>query len=350
MSSDIEWTDETWNPVVGCTPVSPGCLNCYAATMAPRLAAMGQSVYVGLTVKKTTVQHGDTPPEIHRHVFNGTVRTLPERLEDPLHWKKPRQVFVNSMSDLFHESVPFGFIMNVFAIMAMCPQHTFQILTKRPERMLEFLQLVEKAAANWAPQTATGVFTPTQELNLRFAQACHGHGPWKPFGEVAWPLPNVWLGTSVEDQPRANERIPWLLKCPAAVRFLSCEPLLGPLDLRKALPIALFHCSECGNEKRSPDCAKCGTQDNDASNAIRGIDWVIVGGESGSNSRKCDIDWVRGIVWQCQQGTTPVFVKQLGAHSVSHGMWKSHKNRKGGNPAEWPHELRVREFPKAVKA
>lgn len=304
--SKIEWTDATWNPVVGCTPVSPGCLNCYAATMSRRLEAMGQQRYVGLTVKRD-----------NRAVFNGKVRTVFDVIDQPLRWKRPRMIFVNSMSDLFHESVPFSFIDEVFAVMHVADWHTFQVLTKRPERAAKYLNERQRP-----------------------------------------PLPNVWIGTSAEDQPRLDERVPHLLECPAAVRFLSCEPLLGPLDLS-----AFFG----GKYVALP-----GDRIEDGYNF--GIQWVIVGGESGPHARPCDVAWVRSIVEQCTAAHVRVFVKQLGAYvhcrndHVSRwldelGMGLDYidtsetrmqgdpvrvmlNDRKGGDMAEWPADLRVREMPR----
>ena len=231
--SNIEWTDETWNPVTGCTPVSPGCLNCYAAGMARRLEAMGRPEYVGLTVHRKVAPKRFPNEEVEdlvvggrcavgsRVVFSGKVNCLEDRLAEPLHWRKPRRVFVNSMSDLFHEAVPFEFIDRVFALMALCPQHTFQVLTKRPERMAEYLREFYREGGR---------------LEGMMGEWEMDHDPWhgrlsvdddlyRRLGEID-SLTNVWLGTSVEDQARADERIPHLLRIPAAVRFVSFEPLL----------------------------------------------------------------------------------------------------------------------------
>ena len=323
--SNIEWTDTTWNPVVGCTPVSPGCLNCYAAQLAgTRLANIPsqRESYAGLTVLRDG-----------RQVFNGSVRCLPERLAEPLKWRKPRMVFVNSMSDLFHEAVPFEFIDRVFAVMALCPQHTFQVLTKRPERMAEYMTDI---GTHERVQIAAQPYCKGREFDLR-----------------TWPLPNVWLGTSVEDQARADLRIPHLLRCPAAVRFLSCEPLLGPVDLSAffggkyvGLPGDVVH-----------------------PNYNFGIHWCIIGGESGPNARPCDVAWIRSIVRRCRDAGVPVFVKQLGAwpRELSAGnppapmpwvwddggeqieRWYKPRDRKGGEPSEWPEDLRVRQWPGAAQ-
>lgn len=240
----IEWTDRTWNPVTGCNKVSQGCKNCYAEVMHRRQMAMNPHKYT------KPFLHG---AEVHY-----------DELDKPLHWRKPSMVFVNSMSDLFHPGVDFQFIVEVFQIMRRCPQHTFQILTKRPEIMLEFMA--------WIPNT---INSTTRLLN--------------PFGVPYAPLPNVWLGVSCEDQAAADERIPLLLQVPAAVRFLSCEPLLGDLDIIRWMP-----------------------HDYMPENQTGWIDWVIVGGESGHHARLMHPDWVRDIREQCRLGGVPFFFKQWG--------------------------------------
>lgn len=312
--SKIEWTDETWNPVVGCTRVSPGCDHCYAVRQSYRLGEMARAdreagrdpgkkaLYEGLTVLN---------PRGDRH-FNGVVRCDGSALGTPLRWRRPRRVFVNSMADLFHEAVPLPFIVRCFAVMALCPQHTFQILTKRPERMIEMGE-DHIAAAVWAA---------AEEL-------AYQHGLPRAT-EESWPLPNVWLGTSVEDQAAADGRIPHLLRCPAAVRFLSCEPLLGPVNLAPSWNHGNF----------DPDFDVC-------------IDWVIVGGESGSGARPCDLAWIRSIVQQCGAAQVACFVKQLGAAPWEDNGWGALcaenmlklRDHKGGDPDEWPADLRVREWP-----
>jgi protein gp37 len=210
--SSIEWTEMTWNPVTGCTKLSQGCKRCYAERMAKRLVAMGNARY--------------------RNGFNVTLH--PDLVDLPRRWRQPKFVFVNSMSDLFHEEVPLDYIQRVFATMRECPQHTFQILTKRSERLAEL--------------------------------ALH----------LPWPR-NVWMGVSVENA-RVIERIGDLQQVPAAVRFLSLEPLIGPLD---ALP-------------------------------LEGIHWVIVGGESGPGARVMRPEWVEAIFRQCREANVPFFFKQWG--------------------------------------
>ena len=335
-NSGIEWTGDTWNCLSGCEAISPGCAHCYAATMTRRLEAIGQADYTGLT----TAKH-----------FNGVVRCLPHKLDIPLKRKKPTTYFVNSMSDLFHEDVPDDFIDRVFAVMSLCPQHTFQVLTKRAERMQRYLY-------NWPNGMSRGHHVALQrnEAGDGLASIPHRHHPNGSFSDgtgptVKLPLPNVWLGVSAEDQQRADERIPWLLKTPAAVRFVSAEPLLGPITL------------DSGPRGGPPRYMSIEVDHNDD----RMLDWVIVGGESGGGSRPCDLTWIRSIVKQCQAAGVPCFVKQVGAKPIldcppgeeAEGQTREDgsarywtvgfiKDKKGGEPSEWPADLRVREMPHAI--
>jgi protein gp37 len=244
--STIEWTDATWNPVTGCTKVSPGCDHCYAERITNRFGGPGAF--------DTVVLH-------------------PERLTMPLHWKKPRMVFVNSMSDLFHDDVPDEFIRDVFVKMEVCTEHTFQILTKRPGRMASLL-------GRWKREWETAERMPTTIPRI--------------------PLPNIWLGTSVEDQKWADVRVPKLLETPAAVRFLSCEPLLGPIDF------------EFLGELELP-------ADVDGAPYAGGIDWVIAGGESGPDARPMHPDWARSLRDQCIEAEIPFFFKQWGGRTAKVG-------------------------------
>ena len=276
MSDDskIEWTSATWNPVSGCTKVSPGCDHCYAETFAERWRGI--------------------PGHHFENGFDVTRR--PERLEQPLHWKRPRRIFVNSMSDLFHDEVSTAFIAAVFDVMRQTPQHTYQILTKRHARM----RSLARTAA---------------------------------FGE-GWPLPNVWLGVSVEDQKWADIRVPALLETPAAVRFVSAEPLLGPVDLTwlggmDALQQDWFGSAAGGTGAPHPL-----------------LDWVIAGGESGPGARPCDLAWLRSLGRQCAEADVPFFCKQFGTvlgRQIGAG-------RKGGDWDAWPEDLRVRQFPRITEA
>lgn len=320
MSSRIEWTNETWNPTRGCTKVSAGCTNCYAMRQAHRFSGPGRP-YEGLT----HIVSGKGPQ------WTGKVVPVPELLDLPLRWRKPRRVFVDSMSDLFHPDVPFCFVDRVFGTMATCPHHTFQVLTKRPERMAEYLSDFRRQRM-------------VQREVDRIIDTC-GRPTHEDAGLDPWPLRNVWLGTSVENQAAADERIPHLLRCPAAVRFLSCEPLLGPVDVRQALT---YH------RRPGEDFGSFGN----VLAAMQGVDWVIAGGESGPGARPCNVAWIRSLVEQCRESGVACFVKQLGAHPVRppDGLYfgPAHalipiRDPKGGDAAEWPEDLRVRQFPEPAE-
>ncbi len=302
----IQWTDKTWNPVTGCTKVSQGCKNCYAESIAKRLWA--------------TQYHpnADGSPRSFTDV-----RLHADRIEQPLHWRNPARIFVNSMSDLFHESIPPAFIAECFAVMVQATQHTFQVLTKRPERMLELL-----TNSDWMSRVDAAM------------QVRAGERGWCVDEAESWPLPNVWLGVSVEDQANADKRIPLLLQTPAAVRFLSCEPLLGPLDLSSYLTPQWYSGPMIEPRK--------GTIGGKAMPAVRlrpRVEWVIVGGESGNGARPFHISWARDIVRQCQAAGVSCFVKQLGAMAWSDLEHLHLRDNHGGDMSEWPSDLRVREFP-----
>jgi protein gp37 len=312
-ATSIEWTDATWNPVTGCSKVSPGCAHCYAERLAPK-------VFAGQIVTVATADGFDL--ERRKREFTD-VRTHKDRLDQPLRWQKPRRIFVNSMSDLFHEDVPDAFIDRVFAVMALARRHTFQILTKRADRMRKYFDGI-------------GI---RQELIGIEAERISGFDRYDVSGIGArWklPLPNVWLGVSVENQHFADERIPLLLKTPAAVRFISAEPLLEPVNLKDAIERGLWDVANSGKIPPKP-----------------AIDWVIVGGESGPGARPMDLAWARVIVQQCKSASVPCFVKQLGArpfglsHRPDHGSLVL-RDRKGGDPSEWPENLRIRQFPEAA--
>ena len=274
----IEWTDKVWNPVTGCTKVSEGCRNCYAETMAKRFWR-------------------DRP-------FS-EVRCHAERLEEISHWRKPVKIFVNSMSDLFHDDVPDDFIWKVFdKITRGNRRHTYMILTKRPRRMLEW-------------------FKKYQEKFWHY----HAPGePNRPYVVASWPDPCLWLGVSVEDQKTADERIPILLQIPAAIRFVSVEPMLGVVDLEPYLQYPPFH----EYYKHTFGLTEW-----------RGLDWVICGGESGPGARPMHPDWARAVVKQCSMADIPIFVKQLGSVWAKENT--AHSN--GGDLNKFPADLRIREFP-----
>lgn len=245
--SNIDWTDWSWNPVSGCSPVSPACDNCYAAVLTHRFGA-------GQTRK---LKDG-------RVEFNGVVKLHPERLDEPKRLRKPRKIFVGSMTDIFHHEVPDKFLLKMFEVMHEADHHTYQILTKRPDRMLEFID--------------------------------------DQFGfEYGGYAQHVWAGTTIEDQKRHDIRMDEFLAVPAAVKWLSCEPLLGPIYLRKPF-----------------------------------VDWVVIGCESlGRNvGRECKLEWVRDLVAQCREQDIRVFIKQLPVGK-----------RVSKNPDDWPEDLRIREWP-----
>lgn len=273
----IEWTDATWNPLRGCSRVSDGCRNCYAETVANRFKGEGQP-YEGLIARGGQ--------------WNGQIKLVPELLDQPLRWRRPRRIFVNSMSDLFHENVREDFIDRIFAVMAMADRHTFQILTKRPERMLDYcrrLQVRADEIAHVAVNTWGGV---DPDGLYDWVQDCVASGP----------LPNVWLGVSVENQKTADERIPLLLQTPAAVRWISAEPLLGPISMRwfPAWP------------ENAPTTAMNPNGSANHLDGLRRLDWVIVGGESGRGARAMHPDWARVLRDQCAEAGVPFLFKQWG--------------------------------------
>ena len=290
----IEWTEKTWNPVVGCSPVSPGCTNCYAARMAHRIQAMkGWQGTAGHYEGTTKIVNG-------RPVWTGKIAIVDDHaLIAPLRRKKPVTYFVNSMGDLFHENVPEEWINRVFAVMAMCPQHCFQLLTKWPARMREYFAARTEGdpwaeAADYAA-SAAGIEDHPFVLEPRHI-----------------PLPNVWLGVSCEDQKRADERVPDLLAVPAAIRFVSCEPMLGAIDFT-----CLPNSDGIGEGQAWLDALTGWAYEKDGDGcSVPGLDWVICGGESGPSARPMHPEWPRLLRDHCQLAEVPFFFKQ-------HGEWIS---------------------------
>ncbi|MEK3718936.1 DUF5131 family protein [Paenibacillus sp. FSL R7-0333] len=289
----IEWATDVWNPVTGCTKVSEGCRNCYAKSFAERFKG--------------------TPGHYFESGFAVTLR--PDKLEQPLRWTRSRKIFVNSMSDLFHPDVPDDYIDETFAVMALCPQHTFQVLTKRPERMKRYMNVpnspfgMDKLADIAPYMEQWGWISPEDAANIA------------PPGSILpkwpeWPLPNVWFGVSVENQQAADERIPLLLQTPAAVRFLSCEPLLGAVDLNH-ITLQISDAPERGKPAISISALR-GWYGGDGAPAK--IDWVIVGGESGSKARPMHPWWVQELRDQCQAADVPFFFKQWGEWKKTHAL------------------------------
>ncbi|CAN7416144.1 DUF5131 family protein [Paraburkholderia hospita] len=315
--TSIEWTDATWNPLRGCSRVSDGCRNCYAEKVAMRFRGEGQP-YEGL-VRMTT-----QGPK-----WTGEIKLVPAALREPFGWATPRRVFVNSMSDLFHESVPFDFIASVFAVMSVTTRHTYQVLTKRPARMLEFFKWVADYDGIFDDDRISNTLA-----NMDIPRVPHrpGRGGYDNCGP-GFPYENVWLGVSVEDQRTANERIPLLLQCPAEVRWISAEPLLGPVDLthmphgdESDLDALRGQISYAMQHVAMPPSA-----------ASSRIDWVVCGGESGHGARPMHPDWARSLRDQCAAASVPFFLKQMG------GI-----RDKRGNLDDLPSDLQFREFPHAA--
>lgn len=300
-NTKIEWCDATWNPVKGCSRVSEGCRHCYAEGLAARFHQTGQWGH-GLT------EGGK---------WTGKVTLDEKALLQPLRWKKPRRIFVNSLSDLFHPNVPDEWVDRIFAIMALCPQHTFQVLTKRPERMRDYAsdQATPRRSARRVLDLAiNGVVSIRRMADDGWPVESIGD-PECPDDVTLkrWPLPNVWLGVSVENQKAADERIPHLLATPATVRFLSCEPLLGPVDLTSARTVIEGNTAEI--DALTGDVwlpGNCGQNSQTFRADMPRIDWIICGGESGPKARPMHPQWARDLRDQCKAAGVPFFFKQWG--------------------------------------
>lgn len=319
----IEWTDRSdWNAIRGCTRESEGCRNCYAEAIAARFSGPGQP-FEGFAERTAGGPR-----------WTGKIELIEDRLTLPLRWRKPARIFANSAFDLFHESVPDAWIDRVFAVMALCPHHTFQILTKRAKRMREYLSDHDVAYRILCAAERID----HKSLNNRFMWSIESRDEDRgAVGTPArWPLPNVWLGVSAEDQRRADERIPYLLATPAAIRFVSAEPLLGPIDFRQI----------GGRDGDGFNAFDDGADDGVRAEPI--LDWIIVGGESGPNARPMQIPWARSILGQCRAAGVACFVKQLGTEPIwEDGAFLNLRHGKGADMSEWPSDLRVQEFPNA---
>ena len=319
-ATSIEWTEISWNPVRGCSRVSPGCDHCYAIGQARRTHGPG-GAYEGLT----TIRRG-------RVDWTGFARLVPEQLDVPLRRRKPARYFVNSMSDLFHESLTNEEIAAVFGAMATSPWHTFQVLTKRAKRMLEWFE--------WVSNLESDEWTEVHYAALQRDESGTLHAQSDAAPGRPWPLPNVWIGVSAENQETADKRIPLLLKCPAAVRWVSAEPLLGPLDARPFLhrgqhrvcPRCLFATNARITDTVCPNAGCGGTLGTDIA-----LDWVVVGSESGHRARPMALDWITSLRDQCSAAGVPFFAKQI----------SNEHDKKGGNPEHWPPGPWPREFPNA---
>lgn len=284
----IVWTDESWNPIRGCSLKSDGCKHCYAMGVAGRFSGPGMP-YEGLTVKTTQGVK-----------WNGQIKLVPAVLTQPIKWQRPRLIFVNSMSDLFHDSVPEAYIDKVFAVMALAKRHIFQVLTKRPERMREYCQKLQSRAFEVAGALMEdGSICPFKEDS----QAFHGADAEIQHAIMRGPLPNVHLGVSVEDRATADERIRALCETPAAVRWISAEPLLGPIDIA---PWLEKECPSCHCTSNHPHCPMCKLD------RVPVIHWIVAGGESGPKARPMHPEWVRVLQEQCEAAGAAFLFKQWG--------------------------------------
>ncbi|TPM41575.1 phage Gp37/Gp68 family protein [Mesorhizobium sp. B2-3-4] len=366
--SPIEWTDATWNPIVGCSIVSPGCTNCYAMKMAGRIEAMargGERSEQGSKNPGAKHYAGTTKKVNGNTVWTGKLALAPEKtLLQPLAWRAPRRIFVNSMGDLFHEDVPDEWIDRVFAVMALAPQHTFQVLTKRAKRMREYFAETWQRPARAAleidgmtiPAQPVGVTDRWHQIDLAIDRVTEDtlfddDRFWTPQGSLigrpAWPrqpLPNVWLGISAERQQEADERIPDLLATPAAIRFVSAEPLLGPINFRRIRVAPDHHTIIDALEGYAIADAISGSGQERTM-----LDWIIAGGESGHQARAMHPAWPRSIRDQCAAAGVSFFFKQW-------GEWRpSTPEQAKGNPrsgwrclAAHPHVPKVDElYPEA---
>lgn len=319
--SKIEWTQKTLNPILGCSKVSPGCGNCYAIQMAYRC----EKIALGLIAEGKNpgrLRHyiGLTKEINRRRNWTGKVQFVPEALEEVFNRKKPTIWFVNSMSDLFHEDVKFEDIDQIMAAIGLTPYHQYQILTKRPERMYEYFLAAHDTSFR-AMCKMHGDYELGRNPDHWYSRSKHLMIPFSDCMK-GWPFPNLWLGVSVENQEAADTRIPYLLKTPAAVHFLSCEPLLEEIEID---PLEL---QTTGKDK--------------------GIDWIIIGGESHQSpkqARPFHLEWAKSLIEQCQENGVKVFFKQAGSNPYYQGKPLKLKDKKGGDLSELPEFCQVREMP-----
>ncbi len=356
--SAIQWTASSWTPIrarhrvtgkVGwaCVRCSQGCVHCYAAA---------QNVWIG------------TGEDYIVGALKDIELFLDEdMLTSPLRWTKGRKIFVCSMTDLFWDQVPYEWADRMFAVMALAKHHEFQVLTKRADRMADYMRTPDRKRA------IAATVMELSELLARQAGSHKGRVKLDDFSAAFkgdGVFPNLWLGVSTENQAAADERIPLLLQTPAAVRFLSVEPLLGPVDVgfgkwvrlarevRSELPFLVSRAPAGVYRATSNGYGALSVGDTDGNllgikpdefERLPLLDWVIVGGESGPGARACDLGWIRSVVAQCKAAGVPCFVKQLGARPFERTIEARDglklRDRKGGDPAEWPADLRVREFP-----
>jgi len=398
--TSISWTDETLNPARGCTAISPGCLNCYAARHATRFSKPGLS-FAGLARLKDQPRDANGRKRPKLAVWTGEVTLIPKALHEPLHWSPthPKRVFVGSVTDMFHEAVPFDYIAALFAVMAATPWVTYQLVTKRPERMAEWFRWVDSQPTRGV---VLGADPPQHPFAVLIAAAAmyglpidfesltnlrRRGSPNASPGAAPWPLPNVHLLTSTENQEMFDARVPHLLACPAVVHGVSAEPLLGPIDMGLDRWVRI---RETVRADRIPGVRLPGDDievppgvyraESNALGAISirtpggalgikpaeferlALRWVITGGESGPGARVCDAEWIRDLHRQCMVANTAFFPKQLGALAIDddHGIVGARlpltteasmyirrlKDAHGGDETEWAPDLQgLRSFP-----
>jgi protein gp37 len=296
----IEWCDATWNPIVGCSPVSNGCMNCYARRIVRRFP---------------TITGMSPEPEPEPIGWDGRAHFMPYKLEQPLHWRNPRRIFVCSMGDLFHSSITNDQIAAVFGVMASCQRHTFMVLTKRPERATEWFEWAHKEESDFCFREEKKTYRWSHicgyEYVSEYQWLCYDvNEPWPSAKDITSYdsiLPNVWLGVSVEDQKTADDRIPKLLEIPAEKRFVSVEPMLEDIDLQY-----------------QRGWLEPFVEMDPMLNKTPRVDWVICGSETGPGKRPMDIDWSRSIRDQCIEANLPFFFKKdsLGRHEIDGQIWE----------------------------
>lgn len=335
----ISWTESTWNPIRGCLRVSEGCRFCYAESVAARFSGEG-APYEGLA--RFVTPAGSDKQEAR---WTGEVMLVEDHLRDPIKWQKPRMIFVNSTSDFFFEKIPLEFRDRMMAVMALAPRHTFQVLTKRAEVMREYLN--DPAMPARVLDAARGLIAPKQWTD-DFNQLSYDIENGRQF------LPHVWWGVSAENQATANERIPALLDTNAAVRWVSYEPAIGPIDFEKIVdretdPESYWYIDALRGGLWDDANGQVSTGGQD----VPALDWIVIGGEShkqASRARPFNLDWARDLV-RASQGdgvATAVFVKQLGSNPVellSGVQVPLAFPGKADQPADFPEAIRVQNYP-----
>jgi protein gp37 len=319
--SNIEWTENTWGLVTGCEFAGEECINCYALKDSWRLSH-NPIIKVSEPYRDTVIKTANGKKQ-----WSGVIKCHPDRLKWVLKWKQPSKIFVCNMADLFHKEVPDDFIDLAFAYMAIANHHTYQVLTKRAERMYKYftVESAQRVSRIYHQLLLDGVAGKVKQDYVKRHCMVFDIDEW-------WPMSNVWLGVSAGTQKAADERIPFLTETPAKVRFLSCEPLLEELDLSEFLNIDYY-------------VPTMQTPDDSGVLYYNAIDWIIAGGESGPHSRVCHIEHLRSLTHQCQKAQVRIFIKQLGAKPLLNNAPYKISDKKGGILTEFPEDLQIRQFP-----